>query len=332
MIRRPPRSTLFPYTTLFRSHRAAQPEGTARVAGRAHGRVPGPRRRRRRRGRRLRRSRALPPQAVVRAHGGGLRLREGRLARQGTGRAAPRRAGRGRAATRLPLDDRARHRGERRLAAPARASRLRPRRPRAGGRVQAGARARRAHAPARALACPTPRPRPARCCWPGSRRRRRRSPTRCAAAPTRISRGAPPSARGRPPRSSAIRSDIDELFQVRFHTFLALPDSPILVFGADAEDLAAWRIGGAVGHPLDPDRWAEDHQYRRADPGAALVAFERRRREITTLLRGLAPGEWARGGIHLRHGRLSLAEWAARLAAHDDNHLAQLRRALDGRA
>src|SRR5260370_29102818 len=39
MIRRPPRSTLFPYTTLFRSHRAervlevAQPE---RVAGRLH--------------------------------------------------------------------------------------------------------------------------------------------------------------------------------------------------------------------------------------------------------------------------------------------------------
>ena len=125
--------------------------------------------------------------------------------------------------------------------------------------------------------------------------------------------------------------DVDELFQVRFHTILALPESPILVFGADAEDLAAWRIGGAVGHPLDPDRWAEDRQYRRADPGAALAAFERRRREITTLLRGLAPGEWARGGIHLRHGRLSLAEWAARLAAHDDNHLAQLRRALDGR-
>ena len=125
--------------------------------------------------------------------------------------------------------------------------------------------------------------------------------------------------------------DVDELFQVRFHTILALPESPILVFGADAEDLAAWRIGGAVGHPLDPDRWAEDRQYRRADPGGAAAAFRSRRRDITALLRGLAPGEWARGGIHLRHGRLSLAEWAARLAAHDDNHLAQLRRALDGR-
>src|SRR2546426_3914036 len=29
MIRRPPRSTLFPYTTLFRSHEAGQPTGAA---------------------------------------------------------------------------------------------------------------------------------------------------------------------------------------------------------------------------------------------------------------------------------------------------------------
>src|SRR3712207_3565951 len=33
MIRRPPRSTLFPYTTLFRSMRAAVTGGTCRVAG-----------------------------------------------------------------------------------------------------------------------------------------------------------------------------------------------------------------------------------------------------------------------------------------------------------
>jgi hypothetical protein len=48
--------------------------------------------------------------------------------------------------------------------------------------------------------------------------------------------------------------DVDELFQIRFHTILALHDPPILVFGAAAAELAAWRIGGAVGHPLDPDR------------------------------------------------------------------------------
>ena len=125
--------------------------------------------------------------------------------------------------------------------------------------------------------------------------------------------------------------DVEELFQVRFHTIVALDDPVILVLGADAGHLAAWRIGGAIGHPLDPGRWAEDRQYRRHDAAAALAAFGRRRAEVLTLLRGLGASEWTRRGIHLRRGPLPLAEWVARLAAHDDNHLDQLRRALDGR-
>src|SRR5688572_32570931 len=36
MIRRPPRSTLFPYTTLFRSGRVTKPCGSQRVHGRTH--------------------------------------------------------------------------------------------------------------------------------------------------------------------------------------------------------------------------------------------------------------------------------------------------------
>ena len=92
--------------------------------------------------------------------------------------------------------------------------------------------------------------------------------------------------------------DVEELFQVRFHTIVALDDPVILVLGADA------------GH---------------------LAAFGRRRAEVLTLLRGLGASEWTRRGIHLRRGPLPLAEWVARLAAHDDNHLDQLRRALDGR-
>src|SRR2546430_12252871 len=37
MIRRPPRSTLFPYTTLFRSHGVAQPVGTLVGVAERHG-------------------------------------------------------------------------------------------------------------------------------------------------------------------------------------------------------------------------------------------------------------------------------------------------------
>jgi len=99
--------------------------------------------------------------------------------------------------------------------------------------------------------------------------------------------------------------DVEELFQIRFHTVLALDEPHILVLGAGADDLAAWRIGGPIGHPLDPERWA--------------------------LLQSLSPGEWQRGGIHLRRGRLTLEDWVASLMSHDDNHLDQLHRALDGR-
>src|SRR5262245_40711715 len=55
------------------------------------------------------------------------------------------------------------------------------------------------------------------------------------------------------------------------------------------------------------------------------------RAEVLTLLRSLSSAQWERGGIHLSLGRLTLADWVASLAGHDDNHLDQLRRALDGR-
>ena len=114
--------------------------------------------------------------------------------------------------------------------------------------------------------------------------------------------------------------DVEELFRIRFHTILALDDPKILTLSADPSDLAAWGIGGAVGHPLDPDRWAEDRLYARADPGHALA-----------LLNSLSDEQWLRGGIHSQRGRLTLGDWVASLASHDDNHFDQLRRALDGR-
>lgn len=126
--------------------------------------------------------------------------------------------------------------------------------------------------------------------------------------------------------------DVEELFQIRFHTIVALDEPRILVFGASASDLAPWRIGGSIGHPLDPERWAEERQYLRNDAREALVAFRRRRAEVLALLRSLSPAEWQRGGIHLSRGRLTLADWVARLAAHDDNHVAQLLRAVESRA
>jgi len=41
---------------------------------------------------------------------------------------------------------------------------------------------------------------------------------------------------------------------------------------------------------------------------------------------------WRRGGIHPRRGRMTVGDFVTDMACHDDNHLDQLRRALDGKA
>jgi hypothetical protein len=67
------------------------------------------------------------------------------------------------------------------------------------------------------------------------------------------------------------------------------------------------------------------------DAGHALAGFRRHREETLALLNSLSDAQWLRGGIHSQRGRLTLADWVASLASHDDNHVDQLRRALDGR-
>ncbi len=122
--------------------------------------------------------------------------------------------------------------------------------------------------------------------------------------------------------------DIEELSILRFHLMLASDDPLVFVVGAPPRDPSRWGIGGEVPFPLDPDRWVEERQYARNDPQEALAAFRRRRREALALLDGLSPEQWRRGATHPERGRVSFEEWLAGVAAHDDNHLAQLQRAL----
>jgi hypothetical protein len=105
--------------------------------------------------------------------------------------------------------------------------------------------------------------------------------------------------------------DAEELFMIRFETIL----------GSDEPKLTA----------LDPDRWARERQYLRNDTLEAVAAFRKRREESLAFLRKLEPEQWSRGGIHPVRGRLTIDDFATLMAWHDDNHLDQLRRALEGR-
>ncbi len=126
--------------------------------------------------------------------------------------------------------------------------------------------------------------------------------------------------------------DIEELFMLRFHMMLGTEEPVFLVLGEMPPDPERWGIGGRVGMPLSPDRWAEERQYLRNDAALALAAFRKRREESLVFLRRLSPEQWQRGSLHVTLGRMTFADWAALMAAHDDKHQDQLERALEGRA
>jgi len=107
--------------------------------------------------------------------------------------------------------------------------------------------------------------------------------------------------------------DVEEMFIGRFGMILAM-DSPKLAFD-----------------PTTPDRWAEDRQYLRNDGPLALAAFRTRRDESLALLRTLTPEQWKRAGIHATRGPITIGDFVTLMAWHDDNHLDQLKRALEGK-
>ena len=108
--------------------------------------------------------------------------------------------------------------------------------------------------------------------------------------------------------------DVEEIYLIRARTMLDNDEPRIF---AD---------------PTAIDRMAEHRQYSRSDASDALKAFRWWREESLGFLRGLTPAERNRGCIHPTRGRLTIDGFVTMLAWHDDNHLDQLIRALDGRA
>jgi hypothetical protein len=106
--------------------------------------------------------------------------------------------------------------------------------------------------------------------------------------------------------------DVEESFLGRLQTILAM-DTPRLL-------------------PIEQERWAEERQYLRCDAELALGAFRGRRLETLAFLGKLAPDDWTRAGIHPVRGKMAVKDLVSLISWHDENHLEQLRRALEGRA
>ena len=83
--------------------------------------------------------------------------------------------------------------------------------------------------------------------------------------------------------------------------------------------------------PLNIDALATERQYLKDDIAKALETFRAKRQATLKLLAGLTPEQMERGGLHPTRGRMTIKDFVALMASHDDNHLEQLRRALDGK-
>lgn len=110
--------------------------------------------------------------------------------------------------------------------------------------------------------------------------------------------------------------DIEEAYSDRIRFILLNRDGP----------------GRAILIQVDPERWAEERQYRRCDLTEAVAAFRARREDTLALLGSLAPDQWERAADHPARGRLSVRRVVHSLASHDVEHLDQIARALAGRA
>jgi len=126
--------------------------------------------------------------------------------------------------------------------------------------------------------------------------------------------------------------DIEELCILRYHAMLCMDEPKLFAVGVTAPEPEDWGIIAGLPYPLDADRWAEERQYLRNDAGEAHSAFRRRRGETLTLLRALSSDQWERAALIPSTGRVTFNRFTAVIAAHDDNHLDQLQRALEGRA
>ena len=102
-------------------------------------------------------------------------------------------------------------------------------------------------------------------------------------------------------------------------------------FGSRFDQILSMEVDPKLGGP-NPDRWAEERQYLRNDAAEALAAFRKRRGETLETFGKLTTAQWDKGGQHPVRGRITIDGFLTLMAWHDDNHLDQLRRALEGRS
>lgn len=108
----------------------------------------------------------------------------------------------------------------------------------------------------------------------------------------------------------------------------------ILAHLADDEIATYWRYRQMIeqdGVPLsgfDQELWARLGNYQSWGTDEALALFRLLRNANLRMLESLSAEQWKRSGDHAERGRLTVADLARHMAAHDINHLRQIERLL----
>jgi hypothetical protein len=105
----------------------------------------------------------------------------------------------------------------------------------------------------------------------------------------------------------------------------------ILAHLAEDELTSTWRYRQMLEHDgpelrgFDQDMWARLGDYASWDTYEALEMFRLLREANLRILERLTPGQWQRHGVHVERGKLTVQELCRHMAAHDVNHIDQIR-------
>jgi uncharacterized damage-inducible protein DinB len=109
----------------------------------------------------------------------------------------------------------------------------------------------------------------------------------------------------------------------------------ILAHMAEDELSSTWRYRQILEHDgpellgFDQDMWARLGDYASWKPQDALEMFRLLREANLRMFAQLTPDQWRRHGVHAERGKLTVQELCRHMAAHDINHIDQVRKILD---
>jgi hypothetical protein len=109
----------------------------------------------------------------------------------------------------------------------------------------------------------------------------------------------------------------------------------IIAHLAEDELVSSWRYRQILEHEnpalagFDQDLWARLGDYRSWEPEDALNMFRLLREANIRMFSRLEAEQWQRSGEHSERGKITVRDLCRHMAAHDINHIEQIRKILD---